>query len=133
MKLVFELSNRQKQEIIERGRCLRIALPLPDNWDPEGDPLAFARAVIGLVDRSWVRSAQVMELPVITPLVPSGDGLTRIMGQIAHDGTDRLTRLIHRVICVVAEIASLPAAWHDAQIQWPAAVVIDGERYPEDE
>ena len=82
MKIIFELSNRQKQEVIERGRCLRIALPLPDDWDPESDPLAFARGVIGLMDRSWVRSAQVVELPVVTPLVPSGEGLTRIMGEI---------------------------------------------------
>ncbi len=133
MKLVFELSNRQRQEIIERGRCLRIALPLPDDWDPEGDPLAFARAVIGLLDRSWVRSAQVLELPVVTPLVPSGDGLTRIMGQIAHQGTDRLTTLVHRVTCVVAEVAASDAGLHDARIQWPAAVVIDGKRFPEDE
>jgi hypothetical protein len=80
-KLVYELSNRQKKEIIERGRCLRIALPLPDDWAPEGDPLAFARGVIGRLDRLWVRSAQVVELPIVTPLVPSGEGLTRIMGR----------------------------------------------------
>ncbi len=133
MKLVFELSNRQTKEVIERGRCLRIALPLPDDWDPESDPLTFARAVIGRLDRSWVRSAQVVELPVVTPLVPSGEGLTRIMGQIAHQGTDRLTTLIHRVICVVAEIAASESARPDARIQWPAAVVIDGARYPVDE
>jgi hypothetical protein len=32
-----------------------------------------------------------------------------------------------------AEIAFSDAARHDAQIQWPAAVVVDGVRYPEDE
>jgi hypothetical protein len=46
-----------------------------------------------------------MELRMVTPLVPSGDGLPRIMGQIAPQGTDRSTTLIHRAICVMAEIA----------------------------
>jgi hypothetical protein len=121
------------KEVIERGRCLRLAIPLPDNWDPKSDPLALARSVIGRLNPTWVRTAQVVELPVRTPLVPSGDGLTRIMGQIADHDTDRESTFVHRVICLVAEIASSDAARHDAQIQWPAAVVVDGVRYPEDE
>ena len=70
---------------------------------------------------------------MVTPLVSSDEGLTRIMGQIADHDTDRGSTFVHRVVCLVAEVASSDAARPDAQIQWPTAVVIDGVRYPEDE
>ena len=36
----------------------------------------WSQTVIGRLDQSWVRSAQVLELPIVTPLVLSGDGVT---------------------------------------------------------
>ena len=105
-------------------------MPLPDDWDPEQDPLVFARAVLGRLDRSWICAAEVLEVPVVTPLVPSGEGLVAILGAIAHDTTDRGKTLVHRIVCVVAEVASAEHPRHESRIQWPAAVVIDGERYP---
>ncbi|MGO9111159.1 MAG: hypothetical protein ACLP9L_18195 [Thermoguttaceae bacterium] len=44
-----------------------------------------------------------------------------------------MTTLIRRVICLAAEIASADTARHDARVQWPAAVVIDGVRYRADD
>jgi hypothetical protein len=133
MKLVYDLSHRQRKELTERGRALKIALLLPDEWDTEGDPLRFARGAIGHIDRSWVRSAEIIELPVVTPLMPAGTGLVSVLGEIAHVGTDRQTTLIHRVLCVVAELAAVEHPRHDSRIQWPAAVVIDGQRFPRTE
>ena len=58
MKLVFELSNRQTKEVIEHAAaCLRIALPLPDEPDPEKRPahIRLRRKSAGWIGRGFDR------------------------------------------------------------------------------
>ena len=130
MTLRFDLSARQRKELIERGRKISIALPLPDDWDIDGDPLAFARSVLA-VDRRWVREAKIVELPVVAPLTPGGDGLAGRLGQIAHASSRQRNWLVYRVVCVVTTLSVELSGLSDGRTQWPGAVTIDGERYPD--
>lgn len=127
--LHFALSGRQQKELIERGRKLRIALPLPDDWRDD-EPIDFARATLAGIDRSWIRSAELVEVAVMFPV--GGEGLAGSLGDIIHMG-DRsrgFTRPTYRILAVVADIAVAVPARHAGRTQWPVAIDLDGERFP---
>lgn len=133
MKISYDLSSRQRKELIERGRNLRIALPLPEQWQDRDDPLAYARSVLRGIDRAWVRSADIIELPVVAPLGHAGGGppssLAGLWGSIAGDGECE-TKFVFLVIAIEARISSSDSPRREGHVQWPAAIVVDGVRFP---
>jgi hypothetical protein len=130
MTIRFELSSRQLKELADRGRRLHIALPVPEGWDVE-DPLAAAKSLIQRVPRSWVRSAELQQVPVLAPLVMPATSLTGHLGKIATPADLlRDDLLIYRVICLVATLQAEEHRRATGALQWPGSVLIDGTRWP---
>lgn len=133
MKISYDLSSRQRKELIERGRSLRIALPLPEQWDDSDDPAVYARSVLRGIDRDWVRSAEVVELPVIAPLGHAGGGppssVAGLWGDVAGD-IDRDITFVFLVLAIEVMVSSRTQPRREGHVQWPAAIIVDGVRHP---
>lgn len=123
----YLLSNRQKKELEERGSLLSIAIPVPDDFPEDGDPLVYVRSVLD-VPSAWVRCVEELELPVIAPLAPGVSGLTGVLGAIWHKTTPE-KGLVYRIPCFVVQLA-VGKTRNASKTQWPAFVVIDGKVYP---
>jgi hypothetical protein len=133
MKMVrYYLSARQLKELTERGRVLRIAVPLPDDWAADGDPLAYCQAVIAVENPRWITAAEITELPVTVHVGTPGPGLQGLLGSIVHDDMDPRPNLVVRVVAIVCEVSALRRPRAASRTQWPAYVEIDGRRYGEE-
>lgn len=125
MTPAYHLSNRQRKELMVRGAELRIAIPAP--MDQDYDELAFARAALAVQDirDDWIVAAEEETL-AISP-TGSGEGLDELLGGFTDDPA------IYSVptVCVVATLCISDRPRHrDEKIQWPAAVVCGGWRFP---
>src|ERR1035437_5569199 len=103
-KTIYYLSNRQKKELLVRGRSLQIALPAPPV--EVRDPLDWARSVFPTDLRALVRSAESVELNVgpgvgIAANKAQAVSLAELIGAICEQGECPF------LICVVAIVAVL--------------------------
>lgn len=120
--LTYTLSNRQRKELLVRGRPLQIAIPLgPDDVDPIG----WARASLP-EDEEWIESAECAE---IIACASGTSGLNGMLGEIQDDYATALRKRLPPM-CISVVIATLvPPSIRNGtmQIQWPGRAWIDGE------
>ena len=128
----YALSRRQARELCDRGRRLRIAIPFPDGADADHDPRALARELLD-VPPTFVRRAEILELPVELRIGAGGSGVAGMIGDICHDPSraDRGS-VVYRVVAICAEIQAPGKPRHAARTQWPGYVVVDGQQFPGD-
>lgn len=124
----YYLSGNQHKELTERGRRLRIAVPLPDDAPAGVTPTVLAKSLLE-VDPAHVIGAEVVEVPVQVRVGAPGPGLTGMLGDLVHDHAVGKTNLVVRVVCVVVDLQSGRVARAVGRTQWPGYVVIEGRRY----
>lgn len=126
MSIRYELSDRQRKEILVRGSQLRIALPVPP-YDLE-DPLVWARDVLPADIRQLAISAEEAEIAVkamrTTTAVPT---LTSHLGEIVEDDTHMYCQT---VVVVVVTLRPQHCRRDFPRVQWPLRVHYHGRDYP---
>lgn len=126
----YYLSGNQVKEMTERGRRLRVAIPAPDDWPDDCDPLTAARSLLSTDQPGHVISAEVVDVPVqIVSGTGRGPGLTGLLGTVWHGDTPTKGNLIVRVVCLVADLQAGRVARTVGRTQWPGYAMIDGRRY----
>lgn len=123
--MTYLLSNRQRKELMVRGRRLDLAIPSPLHKVP--DLVEWAKAVLPTDVHQYVRSAERQAI-VVTPRIDgTHETLTDVLGAIVvADGSPR--RFTAQVIAVVVELSPDNARHSPIDLQWPIDVVIDGRR-----
>ena len=125
LDLATALSNRQRKELLVRGREIRIAIPAPpdsQSWTP-GEALKFARAVLVGLESATVTSARRGEIRV----VPGGGdegGLTSLLGAMRPIDADEWTI---GVTVIDATLSPQSARGTQMPLQWPHSVSWRGE------
>jgi hypothetical protein len=122
--ITYRLSNRQRKELLVRGRPLAIALPL-SSTEPVAGPLALARSLLPEIDGAAgerIIAAEVVLIRVSPGDGRAGSGLTARLGQISDDPARWC--VTHEVL--VADIVPRRPRGEPLPMQWPAAVHIDG-------
>lgn len=122
MQITYELSGRQRKELIERGRRLWIALPAP-TADDGYDPMAFARESLPTLDREWFRSAERDSAPIDLEKSPhDAGGLMNVIGQIVPP--DKLGELWHVYVLIVSvELLVDRPRQSDSLLAWPGGAI----------
>lgn len=116
----FSLSNRQRKELLERGRPLRIAVPAPDE---EIQPRKWILRALPEIEAAWIVSVDEVTLPV-DPYNRSPDcPLSALLGNLQHlnAGVSRLTILIE---CVVVELQRGVARQPRGLTAWAAGPIM---------
>jgi len=120
----YRLSNRQRKELLIRGRPIAISLPIAEEVR---DPIAVARRLLPELDGQAGERISRAEVATIyvAPLVGSDcdGGLTAILGRIADEACGHWI-VTHEVLIV--EISPHKPRGTMTPLQWPGGVLLDG-------
>jgi hypothetical protein len=114
----YHLSNRQAKDLYVRATQLIVALPFPGGEDD--DPLTYARRVLA-VEPSVIASVEEAEIEHVIPVVPSGDGLTRVLGKIVDGHEDGQPTIVSVVVLVTLRYGT--PRHISRYVQWPGELV----------
>lgn len=128
---VYQLSNRQKKELLIRGRAIEVAIPATPALCGLDDPYNadlrdWAAARLEGVDREYIKRAELIDVVVEPPT--RGEGLTAILGVITEAAPHRLQLVISIVaveLCAIARPRHAPAP-----LAWPATARVGGVTLP---
>jgi hypothetical protein len=118
--ITYQLSNRQRKELLVRNVPLQIAIPLQEEYSI--DPLDFARVSLP-DDAEWIVAAEIGDVYAVQCGV---SGLTGVFGQIVdYEQALDMRKVPLSIIVVVAQLACKPRA-KPLPVLWPAKAFIDG-------
>lgn len=120
----YRLSNRQRKDLLLRGRPLAIALPIAEEVR---DTLAVARRLLPEIDGDIGALISHIDLATICVAPISGrdgEGLTALLGRIVDEPRHHWC-ITHEVLIV--EISPRRPRGTMLPLQWPGAVLRDGE------
>lgn len=121
----YLLSNKQRKELMVRGRRLDLALPLPQH--PVADLVEWAQSVLPQDLRQYVRSARRATVMAAPKIGASQDTLTDVLGTIVHEKPPAWW-WVTQILAVVVELAPEHTRHTAIDLQWPLDVVIDDRR-----
>lgn len=126
----YHLSNRQIKDL-RSGAIIRIALPLPHNYD--SDLRQFVSRRLALDTDVEIKSIERCNLP-INPLSHAA-GMNSVLGEILHGQAelDDDNALVLSVDCVIVDLRNVTASLYGATYptRWPAKVTLpDGRTLP---
>ncbi len=127
MKVTFALSQRQRKELLERGRVLRLVLP-DDEMIPDEELPEHVRQVLD-VPPAWVKSVTTGSVTVRPELTPSPmlSGAS-VYGRIVHDDSTCRPGTGAIVVSVLhVDVAAIDKPRGRTKWQWPGRVVVAGE------
>lgn len=121
-KLTYSLSNRQRKELLVRGRSLQIAIPI----GPDEDPVDFAKASLP-EDADWITQAKISE---VMCCASNSAGMPKLLGQILtcdYESALSMQRIPLYVAVVVATLTPPKHRGSPVPIQWPGKAFVNGQ------
>jgi hypothetical protein len=125
----YELSNRQKKELVERGQEMTLAIPLPSWIESDADMMEHLREMLP-INHEWIKSAYITTLDVRLTGA-RGSGLTGIIGEIVHEQTDEEEHIIVEMSVALVDLCAVTRPRGRVKTQWPASVTVHGKRLPQ--
>lgn len=120
----YRLSNRQRKELLVRGRPITIALPIAQGVS---DPRALAQRLLPEIDGAageMIRSAEVVTVYVAPRQHGTESGLAGVLGTIV-DEPGHGWCVTHEVLAV--DLSPRRPRGKPLPMQWPGEVLVDGE------
>jgi len=125
----YGLSRGQLKEIVERGREMTVAIPIPSWIETDAGGIKYVYEVLD-VDRSWIKSCYITTLDVQHMIGSGGSGLTGILGHIVHGQTDTNVGIVIEVTVALVDLRAVEVPRGRAKTSWPASVTYGDRRFP---
>lgn len=115
----YTLSQRQLKELANR-KTLQIAIPDPGDLESDAARLAYVRAVLPTVSKTWIQS--VLPESIEVQAADAGDGdVMRAIGLIVRDSHQQAERLRWWVEVLVVRLCATDSPRGLYPVQWPAS------------